>query len=64
MYYEGVRDEELLLIKVKMELEEYVERQYIGNVSSFFNQEKGAKIKDEEAKLDEQKVKLSHKQEL
>lgn len=45
MYLAGVRDEELLLMKVKMELEEYVERQYIGNTTSFFNQEKGQEEK-------------------
>lgn len=46
MYLEGVRDEELLLIKVKMELEEYVERDYVGTVTSFFNNEKNFEVKD------------------
>ena len=40
MYKKGVRNEELLLIKVKPDVDEIVDREYVGGVTSFFNKDK------------------------
>ena len=63
MYVEGVRDEQLLLVKVKLDLEEYVERQYIGQITSFFNKEKkDGEVADQ--KQDVRNIKKTAQQEL
>ena len=46
MYAKGVRNEELLLIKVKPDIAaDFIDRQHIGNTTSFFNQDKEGKEK-------------------
>ena len=52
MYIKGVRSEELLLIKVKMDGDiDVVNRDYPGGITSFFNQD--STIKEKEKKQNE-----------
>ena len=52
MYKKGVRNEELLLIKVKPDVEDTVDREFVGGVTSFFNKEKGGEAKAKDEKIE------------
>ena len=63
MYKKGVRNEELLLIKVKPDVDEIVDREFVGGVTSFFNKDKKGEEKAITEKL-EKRLELNEKQEL
>ena len=63
MYKKGVRNEELLLIKVKPDVDDIVDREFVGGVTSFFNKDKKGEEKVIHQKI-EQKLELTEKQEL
>lgn len=64
MYARDIRNEELLIIKIKPDLkQEITKREHIGTTTSFFNQESDAKAKNKRL-LVEKVAQLSEDQEL
>ena len=54
MYLEGVRNEQLLFVKMKADDTEFINREYIGGTTSFFNKDKDEKSKKEFEKIEAQ----------